>query len=94
MRDGTEQKTVEDFVGLGDDDVLVCARCGSHQIHAEKRGYNVWAGVFGMSKIVMTCLKCGYQFKPGAHPPLSGRDFAVMAMIAFVLWFFFGANWG
>jgi DNA-directed RNA polymerase subunit RPC12/RpoP len=42
-----------------------CPSCGSTQIHAEKRGWNIWTGLIGSGKIVLTCLKCGHKFKPG-----------------------------
>ena len=48
-----------------DDSELRCLRCNSIHIHAEKRGWNVWSGFIGSSKIYMTCLKCGCRFKPG-----------------------------
>jgi hypothetical protein len=42
-----------------------------------------------MSTVVLTCLKCGNQFRPGA-PPLSGKDLAILAVIVLVLWIIFG----
>lgn len=42
-----------------------CPKCGSTQIHAEKRGWSLMTGMIGSSKIIMTCLKCGSKFKPG-----------------------------
>jgi hypothetical protein len=57
-----------------------CARCGSSQITAQKRGFRVGraigagiatgaigglvAGVAGKNKVVITCLKCGHEWRP------------------------------
>ena len=46
-------------------DELLCPKCKSGKVHAEKRGYSVWVGFFGSGRIVLTCLKCGHKFKPG-----------------------------
>ena len=48
------------------DDQVKCPRCGSAQIHAEKRGWRLTTGFIGSSKIWITCLRCGHRFKPGA----------------------------
>jgi RNA polymerase subunit RPABC4/transcription elongation factor Spt4 len=57
-----------------------CPKCGSEQIHADKKGFSAGkavagvvlaggvglaAGAIGKDKIIITCLKCGNQFKPG-----------------------------
>jgi hypothetical protein len=42
-----------------------CPQCQSNQIHASKRGWNIWLGFIGSGAIVITCLKCGHRFKPG-----------------------------
>ena len=47
------------------DDSVCCPTCGSTNIHAEKRGWNIWLGFIGSGTIVITCLKCGRRFKPG-----------------------------
>ena len=59
---------------------IKCPKCGSEQIHADKRGYSVGkavtgviltgeiglvAGAIGSNKIKLTCLKCDYKFNPG-----------------------------
>jgi len=49
------------------DDTVRCAKCGSTQIHAEKRGWSFSTGMVGAGKIVLTCLKSGGQFKPGGE---------------------------
>lgn len=48
-----------------ENDDVMCPKCKSAKIHADKRGYSVWVGFFGSGKIVLTCLKCGHKFKPG-----------------------------
>ena len=42
-----------------DDTPVTCPRCGSTQIHAEKIAY----GQFLSNKILISCLKCGHQFR-------------------------------
>lgn len=57
-----------------------CPKCGSTQITANKKGFSggkavagavltggigLLAGTIGSNKIVITCLSCGNQFKPG-----------------------------
>ncbi len=66
---------------MSDDDELSCPKCGSRHVHAEKRGFSMKRGLalgltvapgvglvgefIGASKIWLTCLKCGYRFRPG-----------------------------
>ena len=60
--------------------LLKCPKCGSTQLTADKRGFNVGkaaagailtggigllAGMHGSSKIKITCIACGNQFNPG-----------------------------
>ena len=57
-----------------------CPKCGSDQITANKKGFGVgkaiagdvllgpigmFAGGVGSNKVLITCLSCGKQFKPG-----------------------------
>lgn len=61
-----------------------CPKCGSTNIHADKKGFGVkkslvggvliggvglLAGVVGSNKIRLTCLDCGFEFKPGDKAP-------------------------
>jgi hypothetical protein len=50
------------------DDIVKCTKCGSTQIHAEKRGWKLTTGPIGSGKIYITCLKCGNKFRPGDAP--------------------------
>ena len=60
---------------------LLCPKCGSNQLSANKKGFSgqkavagailtggigVLAGTIGSNKIKITCLACGHSFKPGA----------------------------
>lgn len=62
------------------DNVVRCPKCGSSQLSANKKGfglakgaagvltfgaYGVLAAGIGKNKIIITCLNCGKQFKPG-----------------------------
>jgi ribosomal protein S27E len=47
------------------DDKVRCPKCGSDQIHAERRGVDYWTGILFKSQIVVTCLACGHKFLPG-----------------------------
>ena len=57
-----------------------CPKCGSSQLTANKKGFSgkkavagavltggigLLAGTIGSNKIIITCLNCGNQFKPG-----------------------------
>lgn len=42
-----------------------CSKCGSVQIHSEKRGWRVTTGLIGSSQIMITCLQCGHKWKVG-----------------------------
>ena|ERR1700749_5045809 len=59
---------------------VLCPKCGSDQITANKKGFSgtkaiagaaltggigLLAGTAGSNKIQITCLSCGKQFKPG-----------------------------
>lgn len=44
---------------------IICAKCGSNQIHSDKRGWKASTGLLGSSQIWITCLKCGHKWKPG-----------------------------
>lgn len=61
-----------------------CPKCSCTQIHSDKKGFSAGkavagtlvggvlvgaaAGGIGKDKIVLTCLKCGHQFKIGDKP--------------------------
>jgi predicted nucleic-acid-binding Zn-ribbon protein len=57
-----------------------CPKCRSNQVTADKKGFSgtkavggailtggvgLLAGTIGSNKIIITCLACGHQFKPG-----------------------------
>ena len=59
---------------------ILCPKCGSDQVTANKKGFSgrkavagavltggigLLAGTLGSNKIKITCLSCGHQFKPG-----------------------------
>lgn len=62
-------------------DEIKCPKCASKNVHADKKGFSTGkavagtiignpvigaiAGTYGSNKIVLTCLSCGHQFKPG-----------------------------
>jgi hypothetical protein len=64
---------------------VLCPKCGSNQITANKKGFSagraiagdillgpvgLLAGAAGRNKIIITCLNCGCQFKPGDRPDM------------------------
>jgi predicted RNA-binding Zn-ribbon protein involved in translation (DUF1610 family) len=66
---------------------ILCPKCGSNQITANKKGYSgkkaaagvlltggvgLLAGTIGSHKII-TCLACGHVFKPGDKNPLTNQ---------------------
>lgn len=44
---------------------IKCPKCGSNQISANKKGWTLSTGMIGANNILITCLNCGKQFKPG-----------------------------
>lgn len=44
---------------------VICPKCYSQQIHAEKRGWKLTTGFLGSGKIIITCLACGYRWQAG-----------------------------
>jgi len=64
-----------------DNENVCCPKCGSTQLTANKKGFSlgkalvggvvlvpiagVATGMIGKNKIIITCLNCGKQFKPG-----------------------------
>ena len=64
------------------DDQIHCPKCGSTQVTANKKGFSgskaaagvlltggvgLLAGTIGSNKILITCLNCAHQFKPGEN---------------------------
>lgn len=62
---------------------IQCTKCRSTQLSANKKGFSgkkavagavltggigLLAGTLGSNKIIITCLNCGNQFKPGDKP--------------------------
>lgn len=62
---------------------IKCPKCSSEQLTSDKKGFSgkqavggailtggigILAGTIGSNKIVITCLACGNQFKPGDKP--------------------------
>jgi hypothetical protein len=67
--------------------VIVCRKCGSPDVHAEKRGWTATTGFIGSSKIVVTSLACGHRTTPGARETAPGTKLLAMVLIgAFVIW--------
>jgi predicted RNA-binding Zn-ribbon protein involved in translation (DUF1610 family) len=44
---------------------VYCPKCGSNQVHAEKRGFTITTGLIGAKNVYITCLACGKRFSPG-----------------------------
>lgn len=73
-----EQRMVTNKQAQEADDVC-CPRCGSTQLSANKKGFGIGkaatgglllgpvgllGGFLGSNKVIITCLKCGHQWKP------------------------------
>lgn len=65
---------------LNEDKIPFCPKCKSTSLTAQKKGFGLLKGAIGVAtvgaygitaagigknKIILTCLNCGYQFKPG-----------------------------
>ena len=61
---------------------IKCPKCGSTQLHADKKGFSagkaiggavltggigLLAGFHGSKKVIITCLSCGNKFRPGEN---------------------------
>lgn len=89
---------------------VTCPKCKSDQLSANKKGFSgkkavagailtggigLLAGTMGSNKIIITCLSCGNQFKPGARPIIKpappqigkegGKAFAIIFGVLFSL---------
>jgi hypothetical protein len=73
-------------------DNIKCPRCGSEQVSANKKGWTVTTGLIGSSKIIITCLKCGKQFRPGQDMEAMKKKKLqqAKAMKSPLFWIFFG----
>jgi hypothetical protein len=59
-------------------------------VHAEKRGWSLSTGFVGSDQIILTCLKCGYKFKPGQTEVekeyrLFGSGFVVLLVLGVIV---------
>lgn len=78
------------------EDGVKCTKCGSTQVHAEKRGWKLTTGFIGSGKIFITCLKCGNKFRPGDAPRYSAystqekhdTNIGMVALVVIVLGIF------
>ncbi|WP_053071130.1 hypothetical protein [Clostridium botulinum] len=67
------EKFREKKAELDEQGEVYCPKCLSTQITANKKGFSVKkavllggvGGFIGKNKIEITCLKCGYKWKPG-----------------------------
>jgi DNA-directed RNA polymerase subunit RPC12/RpoP len=71
---------------------IVCPRCRSTQVHAEKRGWNLATGFLGSSKIMLKCLSCGWEFAPPEDPRTKWTRWIVAALILGFLVYTFGGH--
>ena len=46
-------------------DEVKCPKCGSTQVHAEKRGWSLMKGMIGSGKIILTCFEVWAQIQTG-----------------------------
>lgn len=44
---------------------IACSNCRGTQLHSGMRGWSWMTGILGSRGIRITCLACGFQFKPG-----------------------------
>lgn len=59
---------------------MICPKCNSTEIHAEKRGWSFLTGMIGSRKIYLTCLSCGHRFKPGQHTQVEPHGIPVAGL--------------
>lgn len=74
------QKELQKINQLKEEKIPFCPKCHSTNLTAQKKGFGLLKGALGVAtvglygataagigknKIILTCLNCGYQFKPG-----------------------------
>jgi hypothetical protein len=66
---------------------LCCPKCGSSNITAFKRGWDVKSGIVGANDLRNHCMQCGHQFKPGGQAAEDGNSivWVVLAIVAVAL---------
>ena len=77
-----KQNEKERIKQLKEDKIPFCPKCHSTNLTAQKKGFGLLKGAVGVAtlggfgvtaagigknKIILTCLNCGYQFKPGKN---------------------------
>jgi uncharacterized protein with PIN domain len=65
-----------------------CPKCKSSALAASKRGWKASTGMLGSSKVVVTCLNCGWQFSPGqglkqGQEPATFKDGVIGFLVMF-----------
>ena len=80
-------------VRVTDDRKALRCKCGSSQLHAEKRGFSLWSGFIGSRRVYITCLACGRRYRPGHLPidrsamrePMDRSDFVFGLIIVGII---------
>ena len=70
---------------MTDDSEIHCPKCGSTQVHADQRGWSIATGFIGSGKVVLTCLKCGYRFRPGQTRTQTGLGIYLVGILAILI---------
>jgi hypothetical protein len=67
---------------------LKCPRCHSTRVRTAPRGFDVWSGSIGSSRIAFNCLDCGCEFGPGGQQELLilSEHFKRTVVVIAVLW--------
>lgn len=91
---------------MNPNDHIHCPKCNSTQVSANKKGFSgkkavagavltggigLLAGTIGSNKVIITCLNCGNQFKPGAKK-INKSDTVVMPLWWAILIFIMGVG--
>jgi len=58
---------IPDYKPINPNTPIKCPCCGSSQISANNRGWNLLTGFIGSGQIYITCLKCGKRWKAGKY---------------------------
>ena len=60
---------------------LQCHRCGSHKLYTGLCGISLLTGLVDVTKVLTTCLKCGWRFEPPKQPLISRSTLAVIIIV-------------
>jgi hypothetical protein len=78
------------YVTTSSNEAVHCPRCGSVNVHAEKRGWSLATGFIRSNQLLLTCLKCSKRFRPERLQRPFWQVVLILAVIVFFGWMLTG----